>query len=69
MSSDDPFNTLDVDDRIAQTGCVEQYSRLEDCLDKHNREWKHCQIELKDFAKCMKQHAKPASPLPQDHGG
>ncbi|KAK1444790.1 hypothetical protein BgAZ_106960 [Babesia gibsoni] len=54
MRKDADSNVLDYDDRIAQTGCAEQYDCLLDCLDKHNREWKRCQSELKELGKCMK---------------
>lgn len=42
----------DVDDKIEQTKCENEYDILLNCLDKHDRNWGKCQNELKTFRKC-----------------
>ncbi|GBE59217.1 cytochrome c oxidase assembly factor 4 mitochondrial protein, putative [Babesia ovata] len=64
MSAGASQGTLDVDDRIAQTGCEAQYRRLEDCLDRHDRVWKQCQSDLHEFGRCMKSNIPGADVKP-----
>lgn len=50
MSSD---GHMDVDDRIATSGCEAQYRLLEDCIVESNRDWRMCQQEVMELRRCM----------------
>ncbi|AFZ79096.1 hypothetical protein BEWA_019410 [Theileria equi strain WA] len=47
-------NDLDIDERIQITGCRKQYEDVENCADKFDRDWRQCQSELKELARCLK---------------
>ncbi|KAF5153602.1 hypothetical protein TpMuguga_02g02300 [Theileria parva strain Muguga] len=47
------LDPLDVDERLELTGCKMEYDKLQNCIDKFDRDWRKCQIELKDLSKCL----------------
>jgi len=52
---------MDVDDRIASTGCEETYRTLEDCIVANDRDWRKCQVEVLSFRECMQEKGRSAS--------
>jgi hypothetical protein len=44
---------MDVDDRIASSGCEKQYRTLEDCIIESDRDWRRCQTEVTVLRQCM----------------
>lgn len=50
---------MDIDDRIASSGCHDQYRKLDDCLIESDRDWRRCQVQVTDLRKCME--SRPGS--------
>ena len=44
---------MDVDDRIASSGCEAEYRLLEECIVESNRDWRRCQVQVAALRKCM----------------
>lgn len=55
---DERYEHEDVDDKIEQTQCENEYNILLTCLDRYDRNWGKCQNELKTFSKCYKEKKK-----------
>ena len=49
---------IDLDDIIAKNPCHMLYMALEDCLVETNRNWKSCQVQVKQLKECSTQVAK-----------
>ena len=51
---------MDFDTAIEQKGqeCAKLYLVMEDCLAKHQRDWRHCQKELHAWKDCFDQALK-----------
>lgn len=54
---------LDINQMIEESGCSEVYFKLEECLGEHNREWRKCQLEVKQLQQCSKLHPTLGSTL------
>ncbi|KAG6440066.1 hypothetical protein BBOV_III004325 [Babesia bovis T2Bo] len=66
MTTTNTQENLDVDERIAQTGCDEAYGRLDDCLVRNDRVWSKCQNELREFGRCMKAGYPASNTVPKN---
>ncbi|PFH31784.1 hypothetical protein BESB_022760 [Besnoitia besnoiti] len=51
----------DVDDKVERTGCSEPYSRLVDCLDVYDKDWRKCREELQEFRRCCHEKKVPGA--------
>ena len=51
-------SSIDLDDIIAKNPCHMLYMALEDCLVETNRNWKSCQLQVKQLKECSTQVAK-----------
>jgi cytochrome c oxidase assembly factor 4 len=54
------FKDVDINELIENSGCSPQYYALEECLGEYDRDWKKCQVQVKDLRSCNdKKAAKP----------
>ena len=49
---------MSIDEMIDQSGCSKVYAMLEECLGENNRDWKKCQVEVKDLKTCSNTQTK-----------
>lgn len=48
----------DVDEMIATNPCHQVYFILENCIAENDRDWRKCQVEVKQLKACTKLHQK-----------